>query len=322
MPSQKLVLYRYAVTVEPAVKGKKLGQIIKLLLQLPGYVNFRNDIVTDFKSTLISRTRLNPSEAEREVKYKAEGEDEPLADAMIYQLNVVETGTLTVAELMDYLNSTNLVSTYTEKLPILQALNIFLGHYGKSSNEIATIGKGKSFSLPGGAAKLGLEVGLSALRGFFSSVRVATCRILVNVNVSYGVFYDDIRLDTLIIHYLDTRSFDLVKIQSFLKRVRVKVQHLREKTNEAGESIPRVRTIYGFANTTDGQGGDHPPRVSKLGAGSRNVEFFLRDTSGTQSSSSTSDKKQSKSSKTGTFSQKKPQSGRYTSVYDYFKDSM
>ena len=284
IPSPDLLLYRYNVTVQPAATRKKLSQIIKLLLQLPEHSDFQDNIVTDFKSTLVSRRRLAPDIAELVIQYMVKGEDEPRANAQTYQLRVEKTGTLTVSELTDYLTSTNVNIAYTNKLPVLQALNIYLGHYAKSSPAVATVGSSKSFSLSQASPKWNLETGLSALRGFFSSVRVATCRILVNVNVSHGAFYDAIPLDQLIQKYGSANQFNRVKLQSFLKRVRVKVIHLAEKKNKTGESIPRVKTIFGLASKDDGHSLDHPPRVQSFGAGPKDVEFFLNDSIGAPSS--------------------------------------
>ena len=328
VPGPNLLLYRYNVDVQPAATGKKLGQIINLLLQLPEYRNFRNDIVTDFKSTLVSRRRLSPDLAQVTVTYRAEGEDEPRADAQAYRLRVGQTGTLTVSELTDHLTSTNMSTAYADKLPVLQALNIFLGHYAKSSSMIATAGSSKSFSLDPDSPKFDLGAGLSALRGFFSSVRVATCRILVNVNISHGAFYNAIRLDLLMQKYATAHNYNRVKMESFLKRLRIKVTHLGEKKkNKAGEIIPRVKTIFGLANSADGRGLQNPPQVQSFGAGARDVRFFLNNSSGAPSSSSTgqaaetsANTKKGKGKKSP--GQSDPQGGRYISVFDYFNNGI
>lgn len=333
IPSPDLLLYRYNVAVQPAAAGKKLSQIIKLLLQLPNYAAFQHDIVTDFKSTLVSRRRLSPDAAESAIQYKAEGEDEPRAKAQTYQLRVEETGTLTVSELTDYLTSTSVNTAYADKLPVLQALNIFLGHHAKSSATIATVGSSKSFSLTQATPTFDLGAGLSALRGFFSSVRVATGRILVNVNISHGAFYDAIPVDQLIQRYGSANHYNRVKLQSFLKRVRVKVIHLAEKKNKAGESAPRVKTIFGLANKEDGHSLAKPPRVPEFGAGPKQVEFFLDDSAGTpsrpsadQAAGPSSGKKKGKGGKGGAPShgpgQNVSQSGRYISVYDFFRSGI
>ncbi len=172
--SPELLLYRYNVAVQPTATGRKLGQIIRLLLQLPEYADFQHDIVTDFKSNLVTCRRLSPDTARSVVHYRAEGEDEPQANAQIYQLRLEETGTFTVSELTEYLTSTNMNAVYADKLPVLQALNIFLGHYAKASPTLATIGSSRCFDLTQASSKWDLEAGLSAIRGFFSSVRVAS----------------------------------------------------------------------------------------------------------------------------------------------------
>lgn len=328
IPSPKLLLYRYNVAVEPAATGKKLSQLIRLLLGLPGYAEHRDRIVTDFKSTLVSRQRLDLDTAESVVQYRAEGEDAPLPNAQSYRFRVEETGTLPVADLIDYLSSTNVSTNYTEKLPMLQALNIFLGHYAKANPDIATVGSSKSFSLSQDTPRWDLGAGLSALRGFFSSVRLATCRILVNVNVSHGAFYDPVPLVQLM--GKSGLGNNPIKLQSFLKRVRVKTTHLEEKRNKAGVTIPRVKTIFALANKTDGASLEHRPRVQRFAAGPKEVEFFLNDSSGAPSSSSAAPgagkagaKKKGKGPKGGG-SGKDPgpsssQGGKYISVYEFFR---
>ena len=328
IPRSDLVLYRYHVNVQPAVTGRKLGQIIKLLLEIPGYTEYRAEIVTDFRSTLISCRRLGSDPAEFRIKYKAEGEDEPLENSPEYRLRVEETGILTVAELTDYLANTNSAQADGDKLPILQALNIYLAHHAKASPNTSTVGSSKSFSLSQDASQGSLGAGLNALRGFFSSVRVATCRILVNVNVSHAAFYDAIPLDQLIVRYGQRTP---IKIEKFIKKVRVRTTHLPEKKNKAGEIVPRIKTIFGLARTDDGRGQDKPPQVSTYGAGPKLVKFFLKSSSATSSASTAQaggkgeGKKKGKGKKSGPSKDGPGEGsaeGSYITVYDFFKTCM
>lgn len=338
LPDPNLVLYRYNVDVVPTAAGRKQNQIVRLLLEGPTYSQFRNDIVTDYKSTLVSRRRLHRDAVASTVQYRAEGEDDPLPEAQAYQVRVEETGTLTVSELTDYLTSTNVSAVYADKQPMLQALNIFLGHHAKTSSAIATVGSSKSYSLGQNTPRYNLKGGLTAVRGFFSSVRVAACRILVNVNVSHGVFYNPIPLDQLIDQYGSAKGFNLFKLQTFLKGVRVRTTHLREKRNKAGELIIKAKTIFGLAMKNDGQGSEHPPRMpmdKPLGGGPKVVEFFLGESSGVPSSAPTGQaggKKKGKGKKGGASAEVQAgsssqtaggsSSGKYISVFDYFKSGM
>lgn len=93
----------------------------------------------------------------------------PRANAQTYQLRVEETGILIVCELEDYLTSTNVNTAYADKLPLLQAFNIFLGHHAKVSPAVATVGSSKRFSLTQDSPKWALGAGLTALRRVFSN---------------------------------------------------------------------------------------------------------------------------------------------------------
>ena len=87
-------------------------------------------------------------------------------------LSKLATVTLTISELTEFLTSTNPNATF-DKQPISQALNIFLSHYAKASSQHTTIGANKSYSLNQSEVTSGnLGAGLTALRGFFPSIRV------------------------------------------------------------------------------------------------------------------------------------------------------
>lgn len=322
VPDAKLILYRYDVAVSPKACGKKLGQIVRLVLETPEMTPLLSDIVTDFRSTLISRQRLNKDDMVVDVQYRFEGEDVPRQDATIYSVGIQFTNNLRVSDLINYLASTDLDEQYDEKLPIIQAFNIFLNHYSKSVGNIATIGAHKSFSLSPNSDKWNLGAGLTAIRGFFSSVRVATCRILVNVNVSHGAFYDADRLDQLIQKFEYENGRDKEKLRKFLENLKVRTTHLAERRNKAGQAIVKAKTIHDLATKRDGRALPHPPRITNYGAGPKDVEFWLDGQ--THSSAASTAGSRGGGKKKG----KKPggplgpaSGGRYISVFDFFKDS-
>ena len=328
-----LVLYRYSIQVQPDEKGKKLAQIVRLFLDLPEYAAVKDHLVSDFKSTLICRRRLSETRSEHEIKYRSEGEDDARANAHTYRVMVQETGVLTVAQLTAFLTSTSVDHTYTDKQSTVQALNIFMTHFSKDSPARATIGANKSFPLQN-ADEWNLGAGLTAIRGFFSSVRVAASRILVNINVTHAPFYKPTGLIGLMREYGQAHSQNLWKTEKFLKKLRVKVVHIPERKNKAGRSIPRIKTISGLANLDDGRRLDHPPRVPRFGAGANEVEFFLNESGGPPSSTPGSsavqaggkgkDKKKGKGKAAPEPSSRPSGSGsisrgKYISVYDYFR---
>ncbi|KKK13654.1 hypothetical protein AOCH_005111 [Aspergillus ochraceoroseus] len=291
VPPLDLTLHRYDIAVTPSATGKKLRQVIKLLLETPEMAAFKTDVITDFASTLISRRRLDTDESHLEIPYRTEGEDEPRPNATTYRVRLQHTNVLQVAHLVEYLTSTDLSSRCDDKSPLIQAFNIFLNHYSKSTKNLATTGTRKTFPLSSSSARWDLGAGLSAIRGFFSSVRTATSRILVNVNVTHGAFYDDIPLDELIIKYNKAHRNSKTSLNAFLKGLRVQTTHLREKRNKAGQIVRRIKTVTGLATKNDGHGLAHPPIVDDYGVGPKRVQFWLDSA---------------------------PPDGKYISVYNFF----
>lgn len=320
-----LALYRYALSVSPKATGRKLNQIIRLLLKVPELAELQQDLVSDFKSTCVSRQRLPEDDMTIAITYRADGEDEPRQGATLYNVRILYTNTLSVGELTEYLASTDLAASYEKKQPLLQAFNIFLNHYAKSADETGTIGSARTFSLRPDAPKWDLGGGLAAIRGFFASVRAATCRILVNVNVTNAAFYSDGPLDQLIVAFNSQRRGGNTRLASFLKRVRARTTHLQEKKNNSGEVIYRVKTIVGLATPNDGHGLPHPPRVRGFGAGPKLVEFWMNSDPLAKPNPATkasgSRVKEKKRGGPGVPAASSSLGGQYISVYDFFLNS-
>lgn len=294
IPPSDLVLYRYHVQIEPELVGKKWEQMVRLLLKMPGLAEFQDGLITDFKSTVFTRKDFGKDAFQFDIPYRAEKEDEAATNAKTYRIDVTRVGSLNVGHLTEFLTSTDLSSQCGDKLDTIQALNILLRHYAKSSSTVAALGSTKTFALA--AASMDLTAGLVALRGFISSVRVATCRILVNINVSHGAFYSAQRLDRLI---QSQNGKDTYKLENFLRRLRVNLNHLPVKKNKAGEQILRTKTIFGLAKPGQGLS-----EVSHHGAGPKNVKFFLEDSPAPADGPGANQTE-----------------GKYISVFDYFRKS-
>ncbi|KAH7025257.1 putative RNA interference and gene silencing protein [Microdochium trichocladiopsis] len=326
-PPPKVMFYRYDIAVSPAVAGRKLSQVVRLLLESEELMEFRLDVATDFKSTLVSRQKLPADETVAKIQYRSEDEDEPRQNATQYEVRLLYTNTLSVSHLIEYLTSTNISARFNDAQSLVQAFNIFLNHHSKLTGNLATIGASKKFSLADNADKWDLGTGLTAIRGFFSSVRVATCRLLVNVNVSHGAFYEAGPLDKIMFMYYSAHQRSKYKLNNFLAKLKVGPTHLPERKNKKGEIVRKVKTIVGLANTNDGHGLQHPPRVKEFGAGPKDVEFWLEGGGGGQPASSPGagsqeeGKKKKKKWKQAGPSDKPSStssSGGYISVYEFF----
>ncbi|KAH6717463.1 ribonuclease H-like domain-containing protein [Leptodontidium sp. MPI-SDFR-AT-0119] len=155
---------------------------------------------------------------------------------------------------------------------------------------------------------ISLGGGLQAIRGFFISVQFVTCRILLNVQVKHVTCYEEGLLGPLISTYLSHNDRNMVRLATFLTRVRVRVTHIIKK-NRKGREIPRIKTITGLAMFGDGHGLQRPPIVPKFVTSAKEVKFHLGSPEGQPS------KKGKKPIKEGP----KPLGGGYISVYDFFQ---
>jgi hypothetical protein len=319
-------LFRYNIELVHGSQatGRKLKQVIKCLMEEHFQPHLRH-IGTDYKSIIISQVSLqNDDERIYDIQYRKENEDEPQDPPVIYHLKVQATGRLSTSELLDHLSSTNASSLFGSKAEVIQALNIVAGQHAKTTPGVASIGANKHFDVqPQTAERYNLSAGLEALRGFFISARVATARLLLNVQVKYAACYQPGQLQNLMLAYRKERSNDLRQLDSFLSKLRVSLTHIQRR-NRRGEPVPRIKAINALASPGDGRQSAHPPRVARYGAGPNDVEFWVDEsTSNAPQPAKETKKKGKKGSKAhpAPAPQGPTEAGRYVSVADYFQRS-
>ncbi len=256
-----LVFHRYSVTIEPDVKGKKRKQLFRLLLaEVNELASVRTKIATDFQNLIVSCTEL-PFIQDKTIKYRAEGETQASDGAPEYISKirrVSDQQRLDMNELLRCIHSQQDEPSYMSKMYVLtEILNILLGHTVRKSTNITTVGSKKAYELSPNNPRLDLTGALVAVRGYFSSAKIADGCILSNVSVSYGAFYDPMPLDKMMDIYCDTCKLgwspDSLKIlEKFVKGLRVEIPHLGREEN--GRFIKKYKTVFGLANqSSDGR---------------------------------------------------------------------
>lgn len=260
-------LFKYDIKFEPEVKGPKLHRVIKLLLEQAPLSQWR--IFTDFKQTLVLRDGIHDQKIN--VSYFLETENQPGPKATIYHVDIKRTDTLFVGQFLDTLSDPR--ESYAQKEPMLHALNVMLHHFPNSLRGIAVTGTG-AFPLSGDLSNVQeLGDGLQALRGFFSSIRPDTGRVLVNVNIAWKAFYKP-----GLLHDLYFRNFRELKSPKAAEALRRCLEGIRVVRRQ-GHDDPKP--IYGLATTNDGDPTKslHPPQVRSFAANSQNVRFWLKNQS-------------------------------------------
>lgn len=303
---KNLDLHRYHVDVSPTAAGKKLKRVFALLLEDPAFSN----TVTDFKAFVVSRGLIDGISQDGtaiivNVPYRFDDEDVVRDGAVIYKVRVSYTGALSVDDIHTRLDA----AIGGNRGNVIQALNALLNHYPNTRGGVTTLAGNKHFAHPGTPTgeKFSLAGGLEALRGYYKSVRPATLRTLVNLNISHGVFYRSGPLG-LLYRELGPNKY---AIEKSLKKIRISTSHLPAKKNKAGKVVLRIKTIFGFASRNDGHALEHPPQVSDHGAGAKDVKFWLDES---PAGPAAKGKATSGKSKKGG-----PGGGRYVTVFDFFK---
>ncbi|KAL8754944.1 MAG: hypothetical protein Q9199_003983 [Rusavskia elegans] len=263
--SKSVKLVRYSIEVirqAPSVEitnGGLRSQCIRLALQEAGFVRYRNRIVTDHQANLYSVVQLPEELHTTNIQYRDEHSQTTNPNARSYVITLKEGRTFDISSLVPKIVSEDLTIGKESRSEILTALNIFLHDFAQRQPTSITYLRDKCFHLGHHSSRHNLFGGLEAIPGFFSSVRPASDKLMVNVNPSRGAFYKVLRLDYLMYEWdeawKDRGSWDAVELdalQAFLKGLRIKALHLNKKDGK-GNPCPWIKRISGLAQITDGQ---------------------------------------------------------------------
>ena len=317
-------LFRYSIEIKQP-KGEsgnpsagRSRRIVELLLE-EHFHEHLNRVASDYRSTLVSRGSLEIREEGYPVRFRQPGEDEVPDGAKVYECILKETGTMSVSELTDYLSSTR-VSPYGSKEEVIQCLNIVLGQYCKVHPDIASVGANKHYQVrgPGAPVANDLGAGLVGIRGFFISVRAATARLLLNVQVKNGAFYQEGPLEQLM-HVYRAYTRNDVMLEKFLSKLRIKLTHIKRK-NKAGHEIERIKGIQSLARPGQGRG-EHKPRIAKYAADADHVMFYVDDSGGRKDDSSPQKAPKGKKGKKPQPAGPAPSGGGFITVREFFRTS-
>jgi hypothetical protein len=181
-------------------------------------------------------------------------------------------------------------STFPKYPEEVDALGIIFGHTARADPNGSAVGKSRFFAADDRRREQGDmpdDSLLSILRGYFQSIRPATGRLLLNVNVTHGVFRNPLPLDELFarvrLNRMDRNLSpneerlymrDLRAVHKFLSKIRIKCKMLIARGGKV-EIVDKV--VAGLATKGDGRGGSNPPGFDgdRAFGGPRQVRFFL-----------------------------------------------
>lgn len=250
IPEADLQIFRYHVQVTPEPKPVRKGRrAFELLLDTADFLDgVRPAVATDYRSMLVTRQKLDLGPEGRTISrivyFEAEEEGPKSEQPLTYTFQISYSNTLAVQELLDYVSSTDSSIGYTDKEPMLQALNVAMSRKPSSSPGVSAPPRTNKF-FPQGAVLGDLGGGLIALRGYYTSVRTATLRLLANVNSVTATFYRSGSLLDLMRDFQSSCQGPWqLKLHHFLKGVRVETTHLK-----TGKGLFKRRVLAGLARS-------------------------------------------------------------------------
>lgn len=238
--------------------GKKLEILIRQALKELSQLNPGVPVATEFKSQVVARGKLKlPADD----TFELELTDRARPEKWFARFEKPES--MDIGGLMSYLKTFKDPGderAFSKFLAEIDALGVVLNHTARSdSQNTVAVGRNRFYAVDAGrkeSQSLGYNSVLDVVRGYVQSVRPATGRLLLNANVTHGVFRggESMSLDKVLeqCKLVDInnpeqarqRHPDLVRMHRFLKGARV--------TYTAPGREPRERSIAGLANIKNG----------------------------------------------------------------------
>ncbi|KAK4891707.1 hypothetical protein LTR27_009715 [Elasticomyces elasticus] len=152
----------------------------------------------------------------------------------------------TTRQIVEYVNSKSGSALYEGSDAIIQLFNLIVAMGPQMTADVKRVGQNKYYVVQGDEMKQkDLGGGLQAVRGYFSSVRQTTGRLLLNLNVVSGAFYWTGPLEATI-REAKLSQPTMAQTEAFIRMV--KVQVVWTKDGEKKPFMTKEKTIYGFAH--------------------------------------------------------------------------
>ncbi|EME85099.1 uncharacterized protein MYCFIDRAFT_133529 [Pseudocercospora fijiensis CIRAD86] len=251
MADQEQTLFRYDVDVRQEISRPKRRALLDQIVQQHPKFNGVH-WATDYARTVVTTKKLDLDNGTLEDKRTLPGENaaqQPQASARnTYDFKITYQDSFSPRHLIEYLRSTSAGAAYAGRTDVVQLMNIVLTKAPNGANAVRNVGQ-KFYPYHGHPGKelYDLGGGLQALRGYYSSIRPAVNRLLVNLNVTAGAFYQPGPLlqlwDEARIHG------NLDQLEAFFRMLKVDAAYIKD-----GQQKPfrvKIKTIIGFAKATD-----------------------------------------------------------------------
>jgi len=293
---------------EPGLSKPRMRRLVKAILENDKFKN--KLVVTDYAQIIVTTEPIDLGPdgrwadslvlpPENPVQDRPESETRKSLPDIVDQgrkrntvkFGVQFDGSYSPRHMLDYLRSTSTGADYSGRNNLIQLLNIVMVRRPQDHVEVVKVGQNKFYAFGGHPACQYQTLGgnIQALRGYFASVRPAIGRLLLNLNVTSGAFYQSMPLLQLGIEGADARQ--LSRHEAFLRMVKVDAFYKKDNPTPEKPNFTKIKTIVGFAPGATKKNPLHGPRFGDA----TQIKFRFEDRS------------------------VQPPNTQIVSVYDYFR---
>lgn len=256
VPEAERTWFKYDVTVTPELNKPKRRRLFEMITSdakfrdMAWATDYANIIVTTKELELgaggwTQKVVLPPAggDAQNNQQGPLPGFVQEAQARNRVEFRVQSQGTWSPRHLIDHLRSSSANGILPTQTELIQLFNIIMCKPPNVMRDVVGVGQNKYYphETHPGTEKYDLGGGLQAMRGYYSSVRPAVNRLLVNLNVTSGTFFKPGPLSFLL---RETRAGN-EQCEAFIRMLRVEVAYKRD--NESEPHMKKIKTIVGFA---------------------------------------------------------------------------
>ncbi|UJO17421.1 uncharacterized protein CLAFUR5_06458 [Fulvia fulva] len=283
---KEVTLYRYEIDISQDLSKQKRRRAIDTILADDVFKKL--GWATDYGTILVTNSKLDletlmggaktkkltlPPEGGAPVFASSDTEGVPdfvkqARDRNAFEFRINYQSSFDPRHIIEYLKSRQGGATYAGNGDVVQLFNIILAKTPNSADAVRAVGQNNFYPFHGHPGIDGYDLGggLEALRGYYTSVRPAINRLLVNLNVTSGAFFKPLPVIDLLREFNGSPD----QQEAFIRMLKVRCPYIKD-----GQTTPfmtKIKTIVGFAKPTD-----RDRRVKRFG-NAKEVKFSYTDT--------------------------------------------
>lgn len=253
-----LFTYEIAIDDRLVIRRKRQFFMESIFRQIPELRALGPGVATDYASLVVTSARVNLGLNDQKTFTLTFYDTELPGDRVMappdrpFKLQMSLIGPLSSSDLSRFMGPdlTNSNRSDTADIEAVRALNVIMASHPNKDPSVYQGSRNKFFRYPNQDTfgNYDLEAGLIAVRGFYSSVRFSTSRILLNLNAQCSPFYKVMNARKLVEEFLKSSPGDWpAALESFLSRLRVTTSYMKAPD---GTPTLKPRSVVGFAYKT------------------------------------------------------------------------